>query len=108
MKVKYFFIGLLVLICIIALAFTLELGSLSWKRFFAPRHENVKREVFLNTRSYNEAKLQELLKMRKEYLLAKDETEKEVLASTIRHTFAEYDESKLPEDLRRFLYQIKY
>lgn len=93
---------------LIGLAFALELGGLSWKRFFAPKHEDVRREVFKATRSYNEAKLQELIRYRLEYLRATNETEKAALASTIRHTFAEYDESKLPSELATFLNDIKY
>lgn len=106
--IKVIGLGLLILAGVIALAFALELGGLQWKRFFAPKHEAVRREVFKETRSYNEAKLQELTKYRLEYLRAKDPIEKAALASTIRHAFAEYDESKLPVELKNFLKKIKY
>lgn len=92
----------------IALAFGLELGGLQWKRYFAPKHEEVRREVFMETRSFNEAKLQQLSKLRLEYLREDDADFKAALASTIRHTFAEYDETRLPQELRTFLHEIKY
>ena len=95
-------------IIIFALVFGGEMLSLKWQKFFAPKHEAVRREVFKETRSYNEAKLQQLSKYRLEYLRSTSETEKAALASTIRHTFAEYDESKLPHELKKFLYDIKY
>ena len=102
------FVGVLVLAGVIVLAFALELGGLQWKSYFAPKHAAVEREVFKETRSFNEAKLQELAKYRLEYLRTDDTVEKSALSSTIRLTFADYDESKLPEELRSFLKEIKY
>jgi len=99
--------GVAGLTLLIVVAFTLELGGLQWKAFFGPKHEAVRREVFKQTRSYNEAKEQELLKYRLEYLRA-DEDGKRALASTIRHAFADYDDTLLTEELRRFLREIKY
>lgn len=92
----------------IVLAFALELGGLEWKKFFGPKHEAVRREVFKQTRSYNEGKEQELIKYRLEYLRAETDAEKTAIASTIRHAFADYDENLLSEELRRFLHDIKY
>lgn len=98
---------LLGLVVFLVVAFTLELGGLQWKAFFGPKHEAVRREVFKQTRSYNEGKEQELLKYRLEYMRA-DEDGKRALASTIRHAFADYDETLLSEELRSFLRDIKY
>lgn len=107
-KIKIVGMSLLGLVLVIVLAFVLELGGLKWKRFFAPKHEAVRREVFKATRSYDEAKLQDLTKYRLEYMRAETEEEKDALAFTIRHMFAEYDESKLPLELSEFLKKIKY
>ena len=96
------------LIGFIALMFALELGGLQWKKFFAPRHENVRREVFKATRSFNEAKVQELVKYRLEYMRSDDPAEQGAIASTIRLGFADYDTSKLPEELQVFVEEIKY
>lgn len=78
-----------------------------WFSFLEPKKENVRREIFLNTRSYDEGKLQDLIKIRMEYLQADKET-KPIIASTIRHMFSEYNESKLPLELKFFLKKIKY
>jgi len=72
-------------------------------RFFGPRGEDIRREVFESTRSYNQAKVQELAKYRMEYLREKDADSKEAIASTIRHRFADYDSQNLEPELRNFL-----
>ena len=105
-KTKVVLSSISALVIIVALAFGLELGGLQWDRFFAPRHANVEREVFTETRSFNEAKMQELVKYRLEYLRADDPDDKEAIASTIRMTFASYDKAKLPIELQVFLDQI--
>ena len=90
-------------------AFGMEWAGLKWKGYFAPKHEAVRREVFKQTRSYNEGKEQELLKYRIEYIRSKDDIEKKAIESTIRHAFADYDEDLLDsEELRQFLAQMKY
>lgn len=106
---KYFFIGFLCLIFCIGIGIGLDYLGFKWWSFIEPKKEKMKREIFLNTRSYNEGKAQDLVKLRMEYLRTKDKTEREVIASTIRHMFAEYDENKINSiELRDFLKQIKY
>lgn len=107
-KICYSISALFALVLLVALVFALELGGLQWKRFFAPRHENVRREVFKATRSFNEAKIQELVKYRLEYMRSDDPTEKGAIASTIRLGFADYDTTKLPYELQLFVEEIKY
>ena len=100
--------GVLLVVLMIALAFGVEMGALKWKGFFAPKHENVRREVFKATRSFNEAKVQELVKYRLEYMRSDDQAEKGAIASTIRMGFADYDVSKLPLELQSFVEEVKY
>ena len=95
------------IVVLIVLAFALELGGLQWKMFFEPKHEAVRREVFKQTRSYNEGKEQELIKYRLEYMKADDEG-KLAIASAIRHSFADYDETLLSGELKLFLRKVKY
>lgn len=99
---KYIGLALVVIIAIVSLTY---LGLFHYK-WFGPKFENARREVFESTRSYNQAKLQELAKYRLEYLRSKDEVEKEALASTIRHRFADYDRYKLPYELKMFLDEV--
>lgn len=107
-KLKYILTGFTVVGLLVTGLFALKLGGLQWKKFFAPKHEAVRREVFKQTRSFNEAKLQELTKYRLEYMRSKDPAEKGAIASTIRLAFADYDTSMLPSELQAFIEEIKY
>ena len=53
------------------------------------------------------AKVQELAKYKLEYERAINENEKEALAFTIRHKFADYNDIKLDYQLRMFLTEIR-
>jgi cold shock CspA family protein len=79
---------------------------LGLERVFSPLFQNVNREVFLHTRAFQEGKIQELTKLRLEYLREKDPVAKEAIASTIRLNFSQVNRSKLPYELRTFLEQI--
>ena len=95
-------IVLVVLLCIVAISY---LGLFHY-RWFGPKFENARREVFEGTRSYNQAKLQELAKYRLEYINA-DYDSKQAIASTIKHRFADYNSDNLPSELNQFLKQIR-
>jgi hypothetical protein len=107
-KIKIVFSAIGGIIVVIIITFALELGGLKWRMFFGPKHAAIEREVFKETRSYNEAKLQDLTRYRLQYLRAETEVEKNAIASTIRHQFAEYDENKLPLELAEFVKESKY
>lgn len=94
------------IIIFIMIMFLLELGGLKWTKFFAPKRENIRREVFINTRSYVEGKIQALTKYRLEYMRADSEGDKQAITSAIRIGFAEVDRNKLPYELKRFLDSI--
>lgn len=101
------FVTVLSIVFLIGLGFTLDYAGLQWFRFIEPQKEDARHEVFKKTRAYNEAKLQELVKLKYEYERA-DKAGKEAIANVIRHTFAEYDENQLPEELKKFVKKIKY
>jgi len=103
-------LGVLLFIAALAsLAFGTKWAGLKWRGYFAPKYAAVDREVFKQTRSFNEAAEQELLKLRLEYLREKDPISKEAIAFTIRHKFADYNEKLLDSaELCSFLEQIKY
>lgn len=104
--IGYTLLGLVALALVIALAFVAELGGLRWSRFFGPRKEAVRREVFRATRSYNESKTQDLARYRLQYLQA-DAGGKAALASTIRIMFADYNADLLPRELAVFLFDVR-
>ena len=107
--IGYIVISVASIIMLASLAFGLEWAGIKWYGFFGPKREAVRREVFKQTRSYNEGKEQELIKLRLEYLREENQDAKQAIASTIRHSFADYDENLIDSsELRTFLKQIKY
>jgi len=104
--IKKVLLGVVGVVVLIAIAFSLELGGLGWKMFFAPKHEAVRRKVFKQTRSYNEGKIQDLAKYKFEYEKA-DTANRAVIASTIRHMFADFQCDELPEQLKVFLKEMR-
>ena len=81
--------------------------GIEWRGFFGPKQAAVEREIFKETRSYNEAKVQDLAKYRLEYLRADSEEDRAAIASTVRMQFAEYPIDKLPnQELIDFLTEV--
>jgi len=76
--------------------------------WLSPQEQNVKREVFEQTKSYNEGMEQQLIKYRLEHSKAADPTEKAAIESAVRHAYGDYDESKLAPELMGFVKQCKY
>lgn len=98
------------------IAFVILLGALGLggryinlkvEGWFAPREANVQREVFENTKSYNEAKEQELLKTWKEYQTTKDEETRAALRSYVTHAFADYPIERLDPTLQNFVRECR-
>lgn len=75
-------------------------------KFFAPKQEAVRRQVFEQTKSYNQGMVQELENMRFQYVQAKPE-QRAVLASIILHRAADFDVDRLPPELRSFISSLR-
>ena len=75
-------------------------------RYFAPKTEQVRREVFEQSKAYNQGMVQELQNMQFEYVKAEPE-HKNALASIILHRVADYPQDKLPADLRTFIQGLR-
>lgn len=69
--------------------------------------QDAQREVFENTQSYVEGKRQEAIKIRLEYMRA-DSADQEAIRMVIIQSFANFDEEKLPDELRNFIHDMKY
>lgn len=100
---------------VVTVLFTVLVFGLSWivqgndfflYKVFAPQQEGVRRQVFENTKSYNQGMVQELENMQFEYVKADDE-HKKALASVILHRAADFPEDKMPADLRAFIKNLK-
>lgn len=91
---------------IIALGWILVANDFALYKAFAPKYEEARREVFEESKAYNQGMVQELQNMQFQYEQA-DEEHKAALASIILHRAADYPEDKLPEDLREFINTLK-
>lgn len=78
-------------------------------KFFAPKQEAVRRQVFETTRSFNQGMVQELQNMQFDYAKEKDQKAKDALASIILHRASGYnlDDPIVPSDLRAFIQKLK-
>lgn len=100
--VKFILTVVLIIAFFVGLGFLIEGGDFFLYRFFAPREEAVRREVFEQSKAYNDGMLQELRSMQMEYVQA-DEAHRPALAAIILHRTAGYDVEALPMDLRDFV-----
>jgi len=105
MKKVFFAIGGLLLFIIFI--FSIAMFDLQWRRFFNPKYENVRREVYESTQSYVHGKAKDLPRYKHEWDKA-DPDEKLAIESVIRQQFAEFDETKLQSDgLKTFLIKVR-
>lgn len=99
-------------LCVLGVALMLGLGWLATGnefflyKVFAPKFEQVRRETFEQTKSYNQGMIQELQNMQFKYVEGTQE-QKDALASIILRRAADYDENKLPPDLHSFIVQLR-
>ena len=98
------FIGAFLLI--LGLTWVAQGSDFFMYKVFAPKMEQVRRETFEQSKAYNQGMIQELQNMQFEYVKA-DKDHQAALASIILHRAADYDESKLPSDLREFVQKLK-
>jgi hypothetical protein len=104
--VKNVFIGIGVVLTLLGLTWAIQGNEFFMYKVFAPKYEQVRRETFEQSKAYNQGMVQELQNMQFEYVKA-DKEHQAALASVILHSAADYDESKLPADLRAFIADLK-
>ena len=102
--IKGIAIGVACFVGLLAVMFAFGVVELEFFRFFAPRRQNIQREVFENTKSYTQGKIQDLAKYFDEYQKAKISEDKDAIASVVKMRFAEFDANKInATGLRQFL-----
>jgi hypothetical protein len=100
---------LLALVAVLALTWIVQGNEFFLYKVFAPKRAEVERQVFENTRSFNEGMVQELQAMRFEYAKEDDPEAKKAMASVILHRADGYDlnDPLVPQDLRNFIEQLR-
>lgn len=91
------------LFAILALTWIFQGNDFFLMKVFAPREEAVRRQVFEESKAYNEGMAQELRAAQRDYQRATTPEQKAGIASYVAHMAAGYDSSKLPPDLRGFV-----
>lgn len=106
LKKKFQIIG--IGLAILILPVLLGMYSLGYFKFFAPMQENIRREVFENTKSYVHGVEQDLGKYYDEYRKAETDADREAVRQIVLVRFAEFDENKIQsQGLRNFLCQMR-
>jgi len=104
-------IGIIVLFLVVAmgLGWFVQGNDFFMYKYWGPKQEAVRRQVFEQTRSFNQGMVQELENMEADYLKTKDPEAKTALASIILHRASGYnlEDSAVPADLRSFISKLK-
>lgn len=97
-----------VLVVVLALTWIVQGNDFFMYKVFAPKYEQVRRETFEQTKSYNQGMIQELQNMQFEYIRANPE-QKDALASIILRRAADFDlnQPQVSADLRQFVEQLR-
>lgn len=109
-------IGKLLLWCIGAMLFIGILGfvgngmGLVSYKFFGPKWENAKRDVFENTNAFVKGKLSDTNRHMLEYKSAKDPAERNALKYMIAQNLIDFDEDKYCKsvEMKAFIKRMKY
>ena len=98
----------LVVIGVIVSAIGIKYAQIAWTKHFSPMEQDVQRQVFQETKSYNEGKIQQLAKYRLEYIQSDNMESKDAIASTVRSMFADFDTTNMPNnELKSWIIQIR-
>ena len=95
-------VGIVMILAIVSSVF--ELGMF---KFLAPRYEEVKRQVFQESKEYQHGTIQELDKMRLEHAKTNDPEIRRAIEVRATRMVAEFDKNNLPEDLRSWILSIE-
>jgi hypothetical protein len=99
---KYVFGTIGGVVALFALTWAIQGNGFFLYKFFAPKEEAVRREVFEQSKAYNDGMREELRAMQFQYEQASPD-QKKALGSIILHRVAGYNEDNLPSDLRAFV-----
>lgn len=98
---------LLAVLVIYGLGFVATGGDLLIYKFWAPKRANAERQVFEQTQSYVQGKVEYLTRLRYEYKTSVDPAQKKALGQLVIDEASTIDNSKLSYDLQVFISTIK-
>jgi hypothetical protein len=98
---------ILSLVCVFALSFAGHSIGLFNLKFWAPKYEEAKREVFEETQSFTHGKIGHINRLRLEYESTESEGRKKALRTMILNEVSVLEEENLPSELRSFINRLK-
>jgi hypothetical protein len=106
---KIIAVCLLVVVLGMGLSWVIQGNDFFMYKFFAPKQEAVRRQVFEQTPSYVKGMVQELQNMQFDYVKEKNPEAKTALASIILHRASGFNlnDPDVPADLRAFISKLK-
>jgi len=104
---KVFLAGVVLVVLMLAASWLVVGNQILLTKHLGAELEDAKREMFEETKSYNEGKTQQLAKYWQEYKTAASEEDKAALKATIQTMFADYDAENLPLPLKGFLKEMR-
>lgn len=104
---RIFGIVILVIIGLLALSFAGHAVGLFNLKFWGPKFEEAKREVFEETQSFVHGKISHINRLRLEYESTTSDTRKAALRTMILNEAAVLELDELPPDLQVFIRQLK-
>lgn len=105
---KIILISIVSIVSLISILFGFGVLELEFMKFFGPKKENIRREIFENTKSYSHGKQMDLARYYEEYQKAESEKDKELIANLIKMQFGSFDDSQITNNqLKQFLITIR-
>ena len=98
-----------IIVMVFLAAWLVQGGDFFMYKFFAPKYEQVRRETFEQTRSFNVGMVTELENMQVAYETEKNERAKRTLADVILHRASGYnlDDPAVPFSLKVFIEDLR-
>jgi len=90
---------------LVSFVFMIGLGGFWITKYFAPRQEALRREVYEESKSYRDGTIRDLDNLRLEWMRAEG-AHKTAIAATARHRAADFPRDELPERVREWLGEI--
>jgi hypothetical protein len=103
---KSFMCVLGVLVAMFGITWAIEGNDFFLYKFFAPKEEQVRQDVFRNSQAYNDGVMQDLYNAQRDYLKGNNE-QKVAIRGLVLHRVSSYDLNKLPNDLHAFVIQLR-
>lgn len=97
---------LMILFMVFGVMWIIEGNAFFMYKFFAPKQEQVRHEVYENSAAFNEGMAREIRSMQYDYAKSTP-SQKDAIATMILHRVDGYDDTQFPADVRAFVHQLR-